>query len=69
MMYEVTIYVVGCVYVVVVIMDYVGLVLYNVVGCVYFLFVVVVVVGMDLMGFWVDYFLVLVVFGEELFVD
>ncbi len=50
-------------------MDYVGLVLYNVVGCVYFLFVVVVVVGMDLMGFWVDYFLVLVVFGEELFVD
>jgi hypothetical protein len=48
-MYEVTIYVVGCVYdvtfvVVVVIMDYlglvlynvVGLVLYNVVGCVYF---------------------------------
>jgi hypothetical protein len=29
----------------------------------------VVVVGMDLMGFWEDYFLVLVVFGEELFVD
>jgi len=51
-------------------MDYVGLVLYNVVGCIYFLFVVVVVVvGMDLMGFWEDYFLVLVVFEEELFVD
>jgi hypothetical protein len=51
-------------------MDYVGLVLYNVVGCVYFLFVVVVVVvGMDLMGFGEDYFLVLVVFGDELFVD
>jgi hypothetical protein len=35
----------------------------------YFLFVVVVVIGMDLMGFGEDYFLVLVVFGEELFVD
>jgi hypothetical protein len=50
-------------------MDYVGLVLCNVVGCVYFLFVVVVVVGMDLMGFGEDYFLVLVVYREELFVD
>jgi hypothetical protein len=49
-------------------MDYIGLVLYNVVGCVYFLFVVV-VVGMDLTDFWENYFLVLVVFGEELFVD
>jgi len=47
----------------------VGLVLYNVVGCIYFLFVVVVVVGMDLMSFWEDHFLVLIVFGEELFVD
>jgi hypothetical protein len=44
-------------------------VLYNVVGCIYFLFVVVVVVGMDLMSFWEDHFLVLIVFGEELFVD
>jgi hypothetical protein len=62
-MYGVTISVVGCVYevtfVVVVIMDYVGLLLYNVVGynlllLVVFmkeLFIVVVVVGMDLMGF------------------
>jgi hypothetical protein len=50
-------------------MDNFGLVLYNVVGCIYFIFVVVVVVGMDLMGFWEDYFLVLVVFGHELFVD
>jgi hypothetical protein len=61
-MYGVTISVVGCVYevtfVVVVIMDYVGLLLYNVVGynlllLVVFmkeLFIVVVVVGMDLMG-------------------
>ncbi len=29
----------------------------------------VVVVGMYLMGFWDDYFLVLVVFENELFVD
>jgi hypothetical protein len=29
----------------------------------------VVVVGMDFMGFWEDHFLVLVVFGNELFVD
>jgi hypothetical protein len=33
------------------------------------LFVVVIVVGMDFMGFWEDHFLVLIVFGNELFVD